>query len=53
MIPLHYLHIILGCFVGLVIGVPIGFALNSAKRHARLAFDEWKRARIFHGTSKL
>ncbi len=50
MIPLHYIHIILGLFVGLVIGVPLGFALNSAKRHARLTWDEYKRARIFYGS---
>jgi hypothetical protein len=50
MIPTHYLHIILGAIVALPFGILIGFAINSAKRHARLTFDEYKRARIFHGT---
>jgi hypothetical protein len=50
MIPDHYLHIILGLIVGLPFGILIGFAINSAKRHARLTFNEYKRARIFHGT---
>jgi hypothetical protein len=50
MIPPHYLHIILGALVALPVGIAIGFALNSAKRHARLSWEEYKRARIFYGT---
>jgi hypothetical protein len=47
MIPLHYLHILLGIIVGIPIG-GIVIGLVSYRKMYRISADEWLAARKFY-----